>query len=100
LTEPFFAVWLILSGAMQGAAATRGPMVATVLCFNGLRLGAAWMLSISCDLGAHGTWIAMAVSTVAAGLMMMWQWRRLEFSSTKTLDGRRLQRTSVLKSYP
>lgn len=74
LTEPFIAIWLILSGAMQGAGYTRWPMIATVACLAVLRLSLAWPLTVS--VGQTGTWIAMGLSTVVAGLVLMWMFRK------------------------
>jgi Na+-driven multidrug efflux pump len=64
-----FATWFILSGAMQGAGYTRLPMIITILCFIVIRLPAAWYFTVS-GYGANGTWIAMALTSVIAGILM------------------------------
>lgn len=80
-TEPMFACWRILSGAMQGAGYTCVPMFATVFSFAILRLSlAVFFLHLS-----HGAtiwiWVSMAASTVAAGLIMMYYWRSGQWQS-------------------
>lgn len=67
-TEPF-TIWFILSGAMQGAAYTRVPMYITVICYCLFRLSLAWYLTVIVGLGANGTWIAMALSSVLAAIL-------------------------------
>jgi putative MATE family efflux protein len=67
-TEPF-TIWFILSGAMQGAAYTRVPMYITIICYCVFRLSLAWYLTINAGLGANGTWIAMALSSVLAAVL-------------------------------
>ncbi len=69
-TEPF-TIWCILSGAMQGAAYTRIPMMITIICYCVFRLSLAWYLTVQVGLGANGTWIAMALSTVVAAVLTM-----------------------------
>ncbi len=77
-TEPFFASWLILSGCLQGAGSTRYPMLVTIVAFDLVRIGLAWYLSIHLGMGAGGTWIAMASSTVVAAIWMIYLWTRYE----------------------
>jgi len=73
-SQPFLATWLILSGAMQGAAYTRLPMAATVFSFNALRFALCWLLCFGLSLGPHGIWVAIAASTVVGALLMIWMW--------------------------
>jgi putative MATE family efflux protein len=73
-TEPLLAVWLVLSGAMQGTGATARPMIVTIISFDILRLALSWWLSSSLGLGAHGVWLGMAVSTTIAALWMVRVW--------------------------
>jgi putative MATE family efflux protein len=77
-TEPFFGVYFILSGAMQGAGYTRVPMLLTVFCLCILRLAVAYYLSVILGYGANGTWIAMAGTSVIAGVLMLavFKWGR------------------------
>jgi putative MATE family efflux protein len=75
LSEPFVAVWLILSGALNGAGYTRWTMWATVICFSVIRLPLAWYLTVGRDMGPVGTWYAIAVTSVAVGLLLIWRFK-------------------------
>lgn len=75
LSEPFVAIWLILVGAMNGAGYTRWPMWATVLCLTFIRLPLAWYLTITMDMGPIGTWFAIAITSVAVGLVCAWRFK-------------------------
>ena len=70
-TEPLVAISIILSGAMQGAGYTRIPMAITIICFDILRLAASWYLTVNLNMGANGTWIAMASTSVLSGILMI-----------------------------
>ncbi len=69
-TEPF-TVWFIFSGAMQGGAYTKVPMIITIISFCIVRLSLAWYLTVIAGFGANGTWIAMALSSVLTTLLMV-----------------------------
>ncbi len=73
-TEPFFACWRILTGAMQGAGYTVVPMYATVFAFAILRVSLAALLLYLTNGNANSVWLSMAVSTVVAGLIMIFFW--------------------------
>ncbi|MGH9554079.1 MAG: MATE family efflux transporter, partial [Terriglobales bacterium] len=75
-TEPFFACWRILSGAMQGAGYTFVPMFATVFSFAILRVLLAFMISNLSHGSSIGIWISMAATTVVAGAIMIYFWHR------------------------
>jgi len=73
LAEPFLALGMILSGALQGAGDTRTPMWITLVCHWVIRLPLAWLLSVSCDQGPNGAWTAMALSVVVMGMLAAWR---------------------------
>ncbi len=75
-TEPFFACWRILSGAMQGAGYTRVPMFATMFAFAFLRVALAFFAATVFHADTRCVWASMAASTVVAGLIMIYYWRR------------------------
>ncbi len=75
-SEPFLALWLVLSGAMQGLGSTARPMFVTIYCFNLLRLAACWYLSTL--LGAKGVWLGMTASSVVAAVWMAIIWMSVE----------------------
>jgi len=76
LTVPLLAVWLILFGAMEGAACTWTPMVCQVAVLIGLRLPLYWLLAISLQLGLPGIAGALLVSRAVIALVAVGVYRR------------------------
>lgn len=70
LAEPFLALAMILSGALQGAGDTRSPMWVSIFTNWIIRLPLAWFLALIIGLGPTGAWIAMTSSIVMMGLLM------------------------------
>ena len=68
-SEPFLALAMVLSGALQGAGDTRTPMWITIVTNWFLRLPLAWFLAITLHYGPVGAWIAMATSIGMNGLL-------------------------------
>ena len=75
LCEPFFALWIVLFGAMQGAGYTRWPMWISTLCLVTVRLPLAWFLTVRLGLGPLGCWIAVASSATLVGLLAAWRFK-------------------------
>lgn len=72
LAEPFVALWLVLSGALQGAGYTKRPMLVAMLALIVIRLPLAWWLTVPCQLGPVGTWISISASAILIGLSMVY----------------------------
>jgi len=68
ISEPFLAMAMILTGALQGAGETRLPTAATIVTQWFIRLPLCYYLTLTLGLGALGAWIAMSGSTILAGL--------------------------------
>jgi putative MATE family efflux protein len=68
-SEPFLALAMILTGALQGAGQTRFPAIITFVTMWVLRIPLTWYLAIGWNLGAVGGWITMALTTVVAGIL-------------------------------
>jgi len=68
ISEPFLAIAMILTGALQGAGETRLPTAATIVTLWFIRLPLCYYLTLTLGLGSLGAWIAMSGSTVLAGL--------------------------------
>lgn len=64
--EPFLAINMILSGALQGAGDTRVPMWASVFGNWVVRLPLAWFLAIYLGWGPSGAWWAMTTSILVS----------------------------------
>ncbi|HSV74640.1 MAG TPA: MATE family efflux transporter [Chthonomonadales bacterium] len=69
ISEPFLALGMVLTGALQGAGDTMRPTVLTAIIFWGLRIPLAHLLAIVLGWQAAGAWTAMAISTVVGGLL-------------------------------
>ncbi len=83
LSEPFLALGLILSGALNGAGDTKAPAWAGIITLWGFRLPLAWLLIFHLHLGATGAWWAMMVTTVLDGLIVLWLFKQGGWKKTK-----------------
>lgn len=81
LAEPFVALWLVLSGALQGAGYTRRPMLVAMVTLIIIRLPLAWWLTVPCQLGPVGTWISICASAILVGLSMAYLFARGRWQS-------------------
>lgn len=73
--EPFLALAMILSGALQGAGDTRTPMWITISCNWIIRLPLAWFLAVAMKLGPTGAWWSMSTSVCIMGLLTAWRFQ-------------------------
>ena len=73
--EPFFASFIILSGALRGAGDTRVPMF---LCLGSMwcvRILFSFILVNGFGLGLAGAWAAMAADLLLRGTACIFRWR-------------------------
>jgi Na+-driven multidrug efflux pump len=83
LTEPFLAVSMVLTGALQGAGDTRTPMWITIFTNWIVRLPLAWVLCINCKMGPDGVWIAMATSITLSATLATWRYQSRAWLKTR-----------------
>lgn len=83
VAEPFLAIGMILSSALQGAGDTRTPMWITYFTNWVLRLPLAWMLAITMNMGPSGAWIAMSVSSAIMGVITAFYFHSRRWLETK-----------------
>ena len=83
LSEPFLALGLILSGALNGAGDTKAPAWAGITTLWGFRLPLAWLLIFHLHLGATGAWWAMTTTTVLDGVIVLWLFKQGGWKKTK-----------------
>lgn len=70
VSEPFLALGMILTGALQGSGETRLPAVITFISMWLIRIPLTWLLALSpMGFGAVGGWVGMAVTTIIGGLL-------------------------------
>ncbi|MHB1001657.1 MAG: MATE family efflux transporter [Armatimonadota bacterium] len=82
ISEPFLAMAMVFTGALQGAGETRLPMYATILTLWVIRLPFTYILAITLGLDAYGAWIAMSASTVLQGLATLWVFKVSRWTET------------------
>lgn len=78
--EPFLALAMILSGALQGAGDTKTPMWITIICNWLVRLPLAYWLVLGLDMGPSGAWLAMTLSVVMSGIITAMRFRSLSWT--------------------
>jgi putative MATE family efflux protein len=69
LSEPFLALSMILTGALQGAGETRWPTIVTFLYLYLIRLPITYLLMVRYDLSVIWAWWIMTGSVVVGGLL-------------------------------
>lgn len=67
VSEPFLALGMVLSGALQGAGETVRPTVLVAFCSLAVRLPLGWILLE--QFGVPGAWWSMSLSTVLQGIL-------------------------------
>lgn len=67
--EPFLALGMVLTGALQGAGDTIRPTFITLIVMWVLRMPLGWLLMFQLHQNAHGAWVAMCATTILGGLM-------------------------------
>lgn len=75
-SEPFLALGMVLTGALQGAGETNGPTRVTIGTMILLRLPLAYVLLFPLALGPVAGWWAMSLTTVVQGICTVLLFRR------------------------
>ena len=73
-SEPFLAIAMVLSGALQGAGDTRDPTIAVAITNFGIRLPLCYFLLVY--FGTNGAWWAMTLSTTLQAFVVAWMFKR------------------------
>lgn len=69
ICEPFLALGMILTGALQGAGDTLRPTFITFFTMWIVRMPLAYWMIFRLNLQTRGAWWSMAVTTIVGGLM-------------------------------
>lgn len=72
ISEPFLALSMVLTGALQGAGETRLPAWATIATQWVFRLPFTYLLAVTLREGAFGAWVSMSVTTILGGLVVLY----------------------------
>lgn len=75
VSEPLFALSIILSGTLQGAHDVRYPMLVSLFCMWCVRVPLSPLLVYKAGLGLAGVWIAMSADLVLRGALCALRWR-------------------------
>lgn len=75
VSEPFFALSIIYTGALRGARDVRFPMIVGLVAMWGVRIPLAPLLVFGLKLGLAGVWIAMAADLILRGILCTLRWR-------------------------
>ena len=81
--QPFFAMSIVMTGALRGAGDTRVPFYISMFTMWGLRLVLAALFAYGFNLGVRGAWMGMWVDIFARGLLI---YRRFRRGSWKTIQ--------------
>jgi Na+-driven multidrug efflux pump len=75
LSEPFFALSIVITGILRGAGDSKWPFYITAIGMWGVRLIAVYALCYPLGLGIYGAWIAMVLDLAVRGLLSLWRLR-------------------------
>ena len=71
ISEPFFAVLVILEGIFSGLGDTKAPFVFSLISMWGVRLTSTWLCVVVFKLGLGSVWLCMSVDNIFRFSMMM-----------------------------
>jgi Na+-driven multidrug efflux pump len=66
---------MVLTQALNGAGDTTTPMLLNLLCFWGIELPLAWLLTGPFKLGPSGAFVAIAIAFSVFALLGVWVFR-------------------------
>lgn len=84
-SEPFFAVSIVMSGALRGARDVRFPMFVALGCMWGIRAVLAPILIFGFGWGLEAVWTAMALDLTVRGVLCALRWRSGRWEKTAGL---------------
>jgi putative MATE family efflux protein len=76
LSQPFLGLAHVMSGALQGAGATRPPFLATMVSQWLVALPLAYVLVVPFDLGSSGAWWAIGAAAIVQAALLLIAFRR------------------------
>ncbi|MEG1240796.1 MAG: MATE family efflux transporter [Oscillospiraceae bacterium] len=74
--EPFFAVSIILTGALRGVRDVRFPVGVSLVCMWGVRIVLAPIFVFGFQMGLSGVWLAMSIDLILRGLACIVRWKQ------------------------
>lgn len=77
IAQPFLAVSLVLTGALQGAGDTKSPMYSTAIGMWVIRVVGVYILAVQLDMGIAGIWLSILVDLIIRALFLFWRFSKL-----------------------
>lgn len=75
ICEPFLALAMVLTGALQGAGDTWRPTLITFFTMWVIRMPLGWLLIFKLNMQTMGAWWVMSLTTIVGGLITMMLFR-------------------------
>lgn len=85
-SEPFGAMTIVITAALQGAGETKFPMFLTFAGIWIFRVLGIYILGIKLHYGIVGAWIAISVDIIVRGCILMIRFRKGKWKDIKILD--------------
>lgn len=78
LEQPLLAIAMALGGGLRGAGDTLTPMIASLICGIGIRVGASWWLAFPMGYGIYGIYMGTMIDWAARAvfLYLFFRWER------------------------
>ena len=70
VSEPFYAILIILEGTFHGVGETKIPFVVSILSMWGVRITLS-LIFVGSGMGLKGVWLAMAIELCVRGVLML-----------------------------
>jgi putative MATE family efflux protein len=76
VSEPFFAMSVVVAGVLRGAGDSKWPFYITAMGMWGVRLLSLYLLCYTLGLGVYGAWIAMVLDIGTRGIISWWRYKQ------------------------
>jgi len=86
VSEPFFAVLVILEGIFSGLGDTKAPLVFSLISMWGVRITSTWLCVTVFHFGLGAVWACMAIDNMTRFTMMMVRFIRGKWKRRLALD--------------
>jgi putative MATE family efflux protein len=77
VAQPFLAISLVLTGALQGAGDTKSPMYSTAIGMWVIRVVGVYLLAVQLNMGIAGIWISIAIDLFIRAVFLFWRYHQL-----------------------
>jgi Na+-driven multidrug efflux pump len=71
--QPFLAIGLVVTGALQGAGDTKSPMYSTAIGMWVIRVVGVYVLCIHLGMGIAGVWLSIAIDLLIRAIFLLFR---------------------------